>query len=238
MKNPLLRPLLRPFLFILLTCWPLLLPAKVYHPGQTVPEAVLKAEGAAGYFRNLALPDTIYNMMQGKSMKRDCPIRREDLRYLLCLHRDAEGVTHVGEMVVSRRIADTVLGILRKLYDARYPIERMRLIDYWEANDEQSMRANNSSAFNYRVVSHTNVVSRHGLGLAVDINPLYNPYHKRLKDGREVVEPATGRPWLDRTRKSPYIIRRGDLCHRLFTEAGFVWGGDWKSLKDYQHFEI
>ena len=130
-----------------------------------------------------------------------------------------------------------VLDIFRKLYKAKYPIERMRLIDYWDADDERAMRDNNSSSFNFRFISHTHTVSKHGKGLAVDINTLYNPYHKHLKNGKEVVEPATARPYLDRSKHHTYMIRKGDLCYRLFKEKGFRWGGDWKHSKDYQHFE-
>ena len=83
----------------------------------------------------------------------------------------------------------------------------------------------------------THTVSKHGKGLAVDINTLYNPYHKHLKNGKEVVEPATARPYLDRSKHHTYMIRKGDLCYRLFKEKGFRWGGDWKHSKDYQHFE-
>jgi hypothetical protein len=79
--------------------------------------------------------------------------------------------------------------------------------------------------------------SEHGRGLAVDINTLYNPYHKRLKNGKEVVEPATARPYLDRSKNHAYMIKKGDLCYRLFKAKGFRWGGDWKHSKDYQHFE-
>ena len=114
----------------------------------------------------------------------------------------------------------------------------MRLIDNYEADDELSMRDNNSSAFNFRFISHTTKVSKHGLGLAVDINTLYNPYTKTLRDGTRIVEPATGEPYLDREASFPYKIVRGDLCWRLFTERGFTWGGDWTSVKDYQHFEL
>jgi hypothetical protein len=113
----------------------------------------------------------------------------------------------------------------------------MRLIDYWDADDERAMRANNSSSFNFRFISHTHTVSKHGRGLAVDINTLYNPYHKRLKNGKEVVEPATARPYLDRSKNHAYMIKKGDLCYRLFKAKGFRWGGDWKHSKDYQHFE-
>ena len=175
--------------------------------------------------------------MRGKTYKKNCTVARSELRYIRCLHVDKDGRNIVGEMVVNRTIAADVLDILRKLYDAKYPIERMRLIDYWDADDERAMRDNNSSSFNFRFISHTHTVSKHGRGLAIDINTLYNPYHKRLKNGKEVVEPATARPYLDRSKKHVYMIRKGDLCYRLFKQKGFRWGGDWKYSKDYQHFE-
>ena len=85
-------------------------------------------------------------------------------------------------------------------------------------------------------------ISKHGLGMAVDINTLYNPYHKIVtnEDGstEEVIEPATGEAYLDRTQSFDYKIEKGDLCYTLFTEKGFEWGGDWTDRKDYQHFEL
>jgi len=184
------------------------------------------------------IPDEVFARMQGKSFKADCTVARDELRYLTCLHVDLDGNVHQGEMVVSQRIAEPVLDILKQLYEARYPIECMRLIDDYDADDERSMRANNSSAFNFRLISHTTNVSKHGLGIAVDINPLYNPYHKFLPDGTEVLEPANARSYLDRDGEFPYKIVKGDLCYRLFVERGFIWGGDWDNRKDYQHFEL
>ncbi len=146
--------------------------------------------------------------MQGKTYKKNCTVARSELRYLRCLHVDKDGRNIVGEMVVNKAIAADVLDILKKLYEAKYPIERMRLIDYWDADDERAMRANNSSSFNFRFISHTHTVSKHGKGLAVDINTLYNPYHKRLKNGKEVVEPATARPYLDRSKHHVYMIKK------------------------------
>lgn len=211
--------------------------SKDFRPGEIIPEESLKNIDPNYFFQNTDIPDSVFALMQGKSFKSDCTLAREDLRYLTCLHRDAEGRTLVGEMVLSKKIADTVLSIFRQLYDASYPIERMVLIDNYDADDELSMEADNSSAFNFRFVSHTTTVSVHGRGLAVDINPLYNPYHKILKDGTEVIEPYNAREYLDRSADFPYKITRDDLCCRLFIEAGFEWGGDWTSCKDYQHFE-
>lgn len=143
----------------------------------------------------------------------------------------------VGEMVVNRAIANDVLEILRKLYDAHYPIERMHLIDDYGADDQRSMAANNSSSFNYRITTGSTKLSAHARGLAVDINPLYNPC-RRTVGGKVVVEPRQGRKYLQREAKFPYKIAKGDLCYRLFTARGFIWGGNWRTVKDYQHFEI
>lgn len=209
-----------------------------YYPGLTVPESFIAEQGEDAFFTCQPVPEIIFSFMQGKTYKSDCTVPRDSLRYLLCLHRNINGESKVGEMVVNKSIAETVLNIFRQLYDANYPIERMRLPDYWDADDEMQMRDNNSSSFNFRFISHTTRVSRHGLGLAVDINTLYNPYHKILDDGTEDIEPATGAPYLDRTQSFDYKIEEGDLCWKLFTENGFDWGGSWINRKDYQHFEI
>lgn len=181
--------------------------------------------------------DEIFARIYGKSFKENCTVPREDLRYLHVLHVDLDGSVHEGEMIVNYHIAGDVLEILRQLYEAKYPIERMRLVDEYNADDELSMEDNNSSSFNFRFISHTTRVSKHGLGLAVDINTLYNPYTK-IVDGVRIVEPVTGEPYLDRDADFPYKIDHEDLCYRLFIEHGFEWGGDWEDRKDYQHFEI
>ena len=211
--------------------------ARKYHPGDVVDEQYLNTHGHKAFFSVNAIPDSIFALMKGRSFKADCTVPRSSLRYILCLHRDDGGRSIVGEMVVNKAIAKDVLEIFRQLYEADYPIERMRLIDYWDADDERAMTANNSSSFNFRFISHTNKVSKHGIGMAIDINPLYNPYTKTLADGKTIVEPAAGKPYLDRQRKYKYKIERGDLCFRLFSKYGFHWGGDWQSVKDYQHFE-
>lgn len=194
-------------------------------------------EDTSNHFSVNLIPDSIQAFIKGKSYKASCTVPMEDLRYIRCLHVTAEGETKEGEMIVNKKIAKQVKEILYQLYIHRYPIESIRLIDHWDADDERSMRDNNSSAFNFRFISHTTKVSKHGLGMAVDINPLYNPCHKRLKNGKEVVEPANGRPYLNRSKTFKYKITADDLCCRLFKKYGFTWGGDWRSMKDYQHFE-
>ena len=183
------------------------------------------------------ISDAVFARIRGKSFKDDCTVPREDLRYLRMLYADGNGETHEGEMIVNYHIAEDVLEILKELYKARYPIEKIRLVDEYDGDDEASMDDNNSSAFNFRLISHTTRISKHGLGLAVDINTMYNPYTK-IVNGERIVEPVAGEPYLDRDADFPYKIERGDLCYRLFTGQGFVWGGDWEDRKDYQHFEI
>ena len=222
-------------LFLLLCCTALPLRAQ-YAPGNQVSESYLKAHGHASFFKVTPIPDDVFARMQGKSYKAGCPVKRSELRYLRCLHRTSDGRALVGEMVLHQRIANDVLDILRQLFEARYPIERMQLIDNYDGDDGRSMAANNSSAFNYRKVPGKAVLSRHAYGMAVDINPLYNPYIYH-KNGRRIIDPKAGAPYADRSRKHPYMIHRNDLCHSLFRAKGFRWGGDWKYTKDYQHFD-
>lgn len=182
------------------------------------------------------ITDSIFARIEGKSFKKDCTTPREDLRYLQVLHYNKEGEVLRGELICHKDIADALLSIFRELYQAKYPIERMVLIDEYDADDEASMRANNTSAFNFRPASGMRRLSKHATGMAIDINPLYNPLVKH-REGRTRVYPSTATPYIDRTRDFPYKIVKGDLCYRLFKKYGFSWGGDWKSSKDYQHFE-
>lgn len=189
-------------------------------------------------FRIADINDKIFSRMAGRSYKVNCQLPLGDLRYLELLHKNETGETLRGEMICNARIATAVLEIFERLYEVGYPIERVKLIDDYGADDEKSMQANNSSCFNYRVVSFTNRLSRHGYGLAVDINPLYNPYIK-IVDGQKIIAPANGAAYEDRSKSFPYKIEADDLCCRLFREKGFLWGGDcWDNEKDYQHFFI
>lgn len=183
------------------------------------------------------IPDSVFHRMQGRSWPEGCTIRRADLRYLRLTHVDAESKEHVGEMVCNKAIANDLIEIFKELYRQKYPIQRIRLIDDYEAVDERSMRDNNSSCFCYRKVSGTTKLSKHAMGMAVDINTLYNPYVRTGKDGRRIVEPATATKYVDRRKTFLYKIVKGDLLYRLFVQHGFKWGGSWRTMKDWQHFE-
>ena len=189
-------------------------------------------------FTAQTIPDSIWQLMQGRSYQPNPHIQRADLRYLRVLHYDYDGRTHQGELVCNKRIASKLLTIFRELYESRYPIQRITLSDNYDGDDERQMRANNTSCFCYRAVSDTKHLSKHAYGLAIDINPLYNPYVRySKKDGHRIVEPATGVPYVDRKKDFRYKITTEDLCYKLFIKHGFTWGGSWRSMKDYQHFE-
>ena len=212
-----------------------------WQAGREVSEEAVRQAGADRCFTAEEISDATFSRMKGRSWPEDCPLGRSSLRYLRLLHRNAEGRAQTGEMVVAAEIAPQVVEIFRKLYEAGYRIERMVLIDDYGADDERSMAANNTTCFNFRFQTGSRTrVSKHGLGLAIDINPLYNPYVRRLRGGAYRVEPAAGRKYAfgrEGRRDIPYKIDRRDLAYRLFTAAGFRWGGAWRSVKDYQHFE-
>ena len=187
-------------------------------------------------FYQQEITDDIFARIEGKSFKANCTTPREDLRYLRVLHYNKDREVLRGELICHKDIADDLLVIFQELYKAAYPIERMVLIDEYDADDEASMRANNTSAFNFRQASGMRRLSSHSTGMAIDINPLYNPLVKE-RGGRTIFYPSNAEAYIDRTKYFPYKIEKGDLCVRLFKKYGFSWGGDWRSSKDYQHFE-
>lgn len=207
-----------------------------YPAGSLIDTEGLNEDEIDKLFYSVELDSEVKTRINGLSYGEDCTVPYEELRYIRVLHKGFDGKTYVGELIVNREIAEDIAGIFHELYYAGYPIERMVLIDEYNADDILSMEANNSSAFNFRYILGTTKLSRHSLGLAVDVNPLYNPYVAYV-DGEEVVLPANGAGHTDRSGDCPYYIRKGDVCYEAFTSRGFTWGGEWNSRKDYQHFE-
>lgn len=188
-------------------------------------------------FLSTAIPDSIFARMQGRTFVENPYISRADLRYLQVAYYGFDQKAHQGELIVHRQIAEEIEAIFRALFLQQYPIEKIRLMDEYDGDDNAAMEDNNSSAFNYRLIAGTNRLSKHSLGLAVDVNPRYNPYIRPDGRGGWLTEPKSGAPYANRTRPFPHKIAEGDLCLRLFTERGYTWGGDWTTVKDYQHFQ-
>ena len=164
-----------------------------------------------------------------------CPVPWSDLRYLRLAHVGFDGRHHVGELVVAARHARKVAGVFARLYDAEWPIRQMRLASDFAGDDDRSMAADNTSAYNCRRVAGSDRWSNHAYGAAIDINPVENPY---LVDGsfRPLEGQSFGR--LDRSAGSTVpagVIRSGDVVVRAFAALGWEWGGSWAS-PDFQHF--
>lgn len=183
-----------------------------------------------------SLTEDIKDRINGLSYKEDCTVPYEDLRYVSVLYEDFNGETRTGEIICNKAIAQDLLEIFYELYCNHYQIDKIRLVDEYQADDDLSCADNNTSCFNFRQVYGSNNLSKHALGLAIDINPFQNPY-VTYPDGVERISPPGSEPYADRTSGLPHMITEDDLCYQLFTEHGFTWGGHWKTLKDYQHFQ-
>lgn len=210
---------------------------KTWHAGVSVPLSTVKAYGEDRCFTSSPISDEVFKRMEGKSFKKNGTLQRSSLCYLKVLHYNAYGAPQLGELVCHKSVSDDLLSIFRALYQAHYPIERMVLIDEYDADDTRSMEANNTTCFNYRQIKGRTKLSKHSQGLAVDINPLYNPHVKKDAHGKMIVNPPKAIPYANRSKAFRYRITKSDLCYKEFVKHGFRWGGAWRSSQDYQHFE-
>ena len=167
------------------------------------------------------------------SWHRGCPVAPAALRRVRLTYWGFDGRAHTGALVVNASAVGDIVLVFKRLYGARFPIRRMRPIDAYGANDERSLAADNTSAFNcrYAVGPGPRRWSTHAYGLAIDVNPVENPY---LEGGR--VHPRAGKAYLDRSKVRPGMAVRGGLLVNAFAAVGWQWGGRWKGTPDYQHF--
>lgn len=179
------------------------------------------------------IPPAVQAEMTGLSWKPelDCP-SFDELRLVRVSHWDFEGEVRQGELVVAASVADDVIAAFRALFEAGFPIERMVRVDAYGADDDASMAANNTSAFNCRLTTSGTRLSDHSFGTAIDINPVQNPY---VTSGGTVYPPA-GAAFVDRTNVRQGMIVRPGPAIDAFAAIGWPWGGDWRGTKDYQHF--
>src|SRR5882762_604936 len=170
----------------------------------------------------------------GPSWHPGCPIDSRQLRRVEINYIGFDGKTHRGDLIVHEDLAAEVVAIFEQLLELRYPIEKIRTVDnYPGADDELSMEDNNTSAFNCRDIPDTGRWSQHAFGKAIDLNPLLNPSIDRTG----AFQPKDAAPYLDRNRTDPGVLHAGASVVRLFIDRGWRWGGDWRTPKDYQHFE-
>lgn len=185
----------------------------------------------------VSAPETVHPVTAndlGPSWRPGCPVGPQQLRRVDLDYRGFDGQSHRGELIVHENLVTDVETIFDELHRLRYPIAKMLTVDHYpNADDELSMRDNNTSGFNCRIIPGTDRWSQHAYGRAIDINPLLNPYVGRAG----AFQPANAGPYLDRNRTAPGMLHDGDAAVRVFTDRGWAWGGYWRTIKDYQHFE-
>ena len=171
------------------------------------------------------------HLMVGRSWRPGCPVPMRDLRLIRMKIWGFDRRWHRGSLVVNRRYTDEMVRVFERLYEVRYPIRQMRLVDHFGADDHRSMAADNTSAFNCRYVEGTRRWSEHAYGRALDLNPIENPY---VSGGHTSHRASV--PYLDRSRRRPGMAYEGGAAVRAFDAIGWGWGGRWSAVKDYQHF--
>jgi hypothetical protein len=161
----------------------------------------------------------------------ECPVTVDELAYITVSHWGFDQKFHTGEMIVNAAYAERVVGVFRKLHEARFPIEQMRVIRQEEVDAHPTGDWNETTSFVCRPAVGSGSWSQHAYGLAIDINPFHNPYLKG-----NLVLPELASFYLDRDGGYPGVIVEGDVAVEAFAEIGWAWGGNWNSLKDWMHF--
>lgn len=197
-----------------------------------VSSAAVGVTATVGFSATVGEIDATLAARMAPSWRPGCPVALSDLRHLTVTHRGTDGVDHAGELVVAATVADDVVAAFRTLYEIGYPITSVRLVDDFGGDDDASMAADNTSAFNCRAVTGGDGFSEHSYGTAIDVNPVQNPYVR----GDTVLPPA-GRDFVSRP-DLPGVLHAGDSAVAAFTGIGWTWGGTWASPTDYQHFSL
>jgi hypothetical protein len=191
------------------------------------------APGSTGFEAHVSrISPELKERMTGNSWHKGCPVPIRKLRLIRLSYNGFDGERHMGKLVANKDAVDVLVGAFRTMYRKGFKIHRMKLVDAYGADDRRSMRADNTSAFNCRYVSGTTTWSQHAYGRAIDINPVRNPYVS--SDGS--VRPRKGKKYADRSLTAKGMIHRRGATVRAFNRAGWGWGGNWSTSKDYQHF--
>lgn len=187
---------------------------------------------------NIRLIDENYaKQMEGIAYQKECPVSLDDLRIVNVKYLGFDDKEHFGDIVVHKDISLEVSQIFEELLAINYPIRKIFPIEKYNGDDFESIEDDNTSAFNCRKAEGSNKYSKHSYGKAIDINPLENPYV--YKDGTTSHKDSI--KYLTRVENNDSIENKAVLTSsskavQIFKKYGWKWGGDWKNIKDYQHF--
>jgi len=179
----------------------------------------------------------IKQMLEKHIWRQECPVDLSRLKKVEITHVDFQGKQNQGHLVVLDVLAKNVEQLFNEILSIQFPIQQIKTIEDFDGDDVRSMKANNSSAFNGRLVARTNRWSSHAYGAAIDINPIQNPYLLlNVQMELQEVIPVEGEGYVNRT-----ILRKGmvEEVVAILAKHGFTeWGGSWIEKPDYHHFQL
>ena len=173
------------------------------------------------------------DVLARSSWESECPVTLDELSYLTMSHYGFDRRFHTGEMIVNASVAEDVVEVFRRLHEARFPIEQMRVITKEEIAAHPTGDWNDTTSFVCRPAVGSSSWSQHAFGTGIDINPFQNPYLKG-----DLVLPELASAYTDRDDVRIGMIVPGDVATEAFAEIGWIWGGNWGSLKDWMHFSL
>jgi hypothetical protein len=200
----------------------------------TVPRPSRRRPQPRFRFTAVTLSPALRASLRRTSWHPGCPVSLGDLRYVRIAYWGFDHRVHLGELVVNASAVHAMRGAFRRLFAARFPIRRMRLVDHYGGSDYASIQADNTSSFNCRDATGSSHWSEHAYGLALDIDPIENPY----VDVNGTTSHPASRTYLDRHDVRPGMAEPGNVLVRAFAAVGWAWGGRWPRPTDYQHFSV
>ncbi|PCJ26965.1 MAG: hypothetical protein COA94_04640 [Rickettsiales bacterium] len=184
------------------------------------------------------IPESIAASMRSKAVwTPECPVPIEHLKLIEISHYDFAGDIKEGQMIVLDKISESVIKIFTELFARSLQVHSIKLMDEFNGDDNLSMAANNSSSFNFRKIEGSTLLSMHSYGLAIDINPVQNPFIMIDEDTHNVrVLPKKSSMFLNRSNQRAGMA---EPIIEIFKKHGLsVWGGNWNNPIDYHHFQV
>ncbi|MGH3362157.1 MAG: M15 family metallopeptidase [Nocardioides sp.] len=183
-----------------------------------------------GYASRIVSPAPRH-VIDRSTWERGCPIARDELAWLRVAFWGFDARRHTGELLVHASAARDLDVVFRRLWRARFPMEQVLIVRTYDPDAPKTGDGNGTGSFVCRPTTGGTSFSQHAYGLALDVNTFQNPY----RDG-DVVLPELASAYLQRGRVRPGMITAEGPVVRAFAAIGWEWGGDWQTLKDYQHF--